>query len=96
MHDGIAVPLSICADILQLLLNGYVPLAGGGIAGIGDGRMRRTGNKFLFHNQSEALSDRITQREQILIVFFLSDITGIKKFFYSRLMNISSTFTGAG
>jgi hypothetical protein len=42
MHDGIPFTLSIGANILQLLLDGYVALAGGGITSISDSCARRT------------------------------------------------------
>ena len=43
VDDHITFTFSVGADIRQLLLNGYVPLARGGIAGIGDRGARRAG-----------------------------------------------------
>jgi len=50
MDDGEAGALRKSPDVRQLLLDGNVTLAGGGIAGIGDCRARGAGwNGILFH-----------------------------------------------
>jgi hypothetical protein len=51
MHDGISFPLREGADVRQLLFDGDITLAGGGITGIGNSRPGRTGRrKLFFHN----------------------------------------------
>ena len=49
MHEGVAFAFRVGADVRELLINGHVALARGGIAGIGYGGTRRTRNCFLLH-----------------------------------------------
>lgn len=53
VHDRVALAEGKGADVVQLLLDGNIALAGGGIAGIGDRGTRGAGwnSVLLFHNQ---------------------------------------------
>ena len=62
IYEGIAFAFCKRPDIRQLLLDRYITLAGGGIAGIGHGRPGRAGRHFLlFHCQQSLTTDQITQ-----------------------------------
>ncbi len=92
MHKGIPFAVRIGADIPQLLINGNVPLAGGGITGISNSCAGRTGGRILFHNHLIALKHSVAKCKKILIIFFLRDKAFIKKFFYQGFVNIRSRF----
>ncbi|MDY4139537.1 MAG: hypothetical protein SOY30_09405 [Eubacteriales bacterium] len=47
MDDGVSLALGIGVDVAQLLLDGYVPLTGGGVAGIGHGALLHVGRELL-------------------------------------------------
>ena len=65
MHKGETFALRKGPDIRQLLLDGDIALAGGGITGISDGGMRGTGqSSLLFHKRSSVKQTGVREKAQ--------------------------------
>ena len=67
VDDGISFTVCEGVDVLQLLLDGDVTLAGGGVSGVSHGGAGGTGGSFIFHINHFFLSSVLKLRESIFL-----------------------------